>query len=122
MFPLSSEIFWFSTMIFGAAAFCLQSLTFAFGGGVLLHDRPTPVAAIRSVKLGDTATALTRDPRPAWCVEGKRSVAIETACVVLVPAATMVKVSFSADGSLSFHAGNLDTELYCSLLTHTSKI
>ena len=64
---------------------------------------------IRNVKLGGTATVLIKDRRPAWCVEGKRSAAIEMACVVLVPAAIMVKVSFGADGPLSFHVGNLDT-------------
>ena len=107
---------------FGAIAFCLQDLIFAFGVLAVLHDRPTPVAVIRNVKSGGTATVLTKDRRSARCVEGKRSAAIEMACVVLVPAAIMVKVSFSVDGPLSFHVGNLDAKLYCLLLSHTSKM
>lgn len=58
---------------------------------------------IRNVKLGDTATVPTKDLQPAWCVEGKRSAAIEMACVVLVTAAIMVKIVFSVSGPFSFH-------------------
>lgn len=75
---------------------------FAFGV-FPLPDRPTLAAVIRNVKLGDTATVPTKDLQPAWCVEGKRSVVIEMACVVLVTAAIMVKIVLSVDGPFSFH-------------------
>lgn len=79
---------------------CVKDLiSFAFGGVVPLHGRPTLVAVIRNVKLGDTATVPTKDPQPAWCVEGKRSAAIEMACVVLVPAAIMASASRSLRAS-----------------------
>lgn len=102
--------------------FLLQDLIFAFGVVVPLHDRPTLVAVIRNVKLEDTATVPTKDLRPAWCVEGKRSAAIEMACVVLAPAAIMVKVSLSVEGPLSFHVGGLATKLGCLLLSQTPEM
>lgn len=80
-----------------------ELIYFAFAVAFLLPDRPTLAAAIRSVKLGDIATVPTRDLQPAWCVEGKRSAAIEMACVALVTAAIMVKIALSVDGPLSFH-------------------
>lgn len=102
---------------------CVKDLiSFAFGGVVPLHGRPTLVAVIRNVKLGDTATVPTKDPQPAWCVEGKRSAAIEMACVVLVPAAIMVKVSLRANGCFSFHVGGLATKLGCFLLSQTPEM
>lgn len=58
---------------------------------------------IRNVKLGDTATVPTKDLQPAWCAEGKRSAAIEMACVVLVTAAIMVMIALSVAGPFSFH-------------------
>lgn len=76
-----------------------------FPFGIPLHDRPTLVAVTKNVKLGDIATVPTKDHQPAWCVEGKRNAAIEMACVVLVPAAIMVKILLSVNGPLSFHIG-----------------
>lgn len=81
----------------------LQDLIyFAFGVVVLLYDRPTLVAVIRNVKLGDTAIVPTKDHRPAWCVEEKRSAATEMACVVLVPAVIMVRSSSMLIGLFLF--------------------
>lgn len=57
----------------------------------LSDDRPTLAAVTRNVKLDDTVTVPTKDRQPVWCVGGKRNVAIETACVALVPAAIMVR-------------------------------
>lgn len=93
----------------------LKCLMYFALGIVPLHDRPTLVAVIRNVKLGDIATVPTKDRRPAWCVEGKRNAAIEMACVVLVPAAIMVKILLSVDGPLSFHRV-LASKLGCLLL------
>lgn len=59
---------------------------------VLFDDRPTLAAVIRNAKLEDTVTVPTKDHQPAWCVGGKRSDAIEMACVALVPDAIMVRV------------------------------
>lgn len=87
----------------------LKDLIYFAFGVVPLHDRPTLAAVIRNVKLGDTATVPTKDHRPAWCAAGKRSAAIEMACVVLVPAAITVKIVLSPGGPLSFHLGDLAT-------------
>lgn len=57
----------------------------------LSDDRPTLAAVTRNVKLDGTVTVPTKDRQPVWCVGGKRNVAIEMACVALVPAAIMVR-------------------------------
>lgn len=81
----------------------LRDLIYFAFGVFSLPDRPTLAAVIRNVKLGDTAIVPTKDLQPAWCAEGKRSVAIEMACVVLVTAAIMVKIALSVDGLHSLY-------------------
>lgn len=76
-----------------------------------LHARPTPAAAIRNVKWGDTATTLTKDHQPAWGVEGKRNVAIETACAALEPAAIMVPTLIKCSQPLS-----LERQVSCEMV------